>query len=252
MRILVHRALLILAAAAIAAGAATAQQKGRCRIEGSVLDQNGEPVAAATITLFAGDQVVARTSSDAEGTFRCGHLPRVPVLVEALGPDSPRASEQLRAFSPDGVALVDLTLRRGGRIVGTVLDPDGKPVADAAVAMTSADGRRHTARSDAHGNVVLDHLPRDERLVAAWAAPHVAAGTLCDVAGDTTTTVQLQRGPGRTLRFRVLGMTPAQQAVARMELFCVEKRPQWCPWTLPVAATANRSAELELWEIRDL
>jgi len=98
-----HRIAAIVLAGAVALAPATAQTRGRCRIEGSVLDQNGEPVPAAAITAFDGDRAIARTTSDAEGTFRFGHMPRAPVLVEATGP----GSERVPAFSPDGIALLD-------------------------------------------------------------------------------------------------------------------------------------------------
>src|SRR5262245_19940185 len=157
MRTVFAPALAIVAGLA-AVGSATAQRNGRCRIEGRVLDQNGEPVPAATIALSRGEQVVARTASDAEGIFRFGHLPRAPVRLEATSAGSAFAIGQVKAFSPEGIALVDLTLHRGGRFAGTVLDPDGHPVARAGVAITTADDRLHTATCDDAGNFVLDHV----------------------------------------------------------------------------------------------
>jgi hypothetical protein len=62
-----------------------------------------------------------------------------------------------------------------GSIEGVVVDPDGKPVADAVVHETSDDGHplggtifRSATMTDAHGKFVLDHVIPAEK-VAVWA-----------------------------------------------------------------------------------
>jgi outer membrane receptor protein involved in Fe transport len=80
----------------VAARGASAQ--GRTRIEGVVLDQRGEPVRAATVTLLMGADAAAETVSDAGGRFAFQDVTvaAVTLLVRATGFASAERTLSLR------------------------------------------------------------------------------------------------------------------------------------------------------------
>src|SRR4030095_4355006 len=61
--------------------AASQQKLERQVVEGVVVDQAGDPVASATVTLV-GNSTTAATSTDNEGRFRLESTPQSPLFLE--------------------------------------------------------------------------------------------------------------------------------------------------------------------------
>lgn len=154
-------------------------------IEGIVFDPNGSPVAGAVVTAGSGmiafggedgaafSMVVniaapgessvggvanAKTTTDENGIFRLeGLKPGNQQLVARHESWAESSSLQVAA----GSRAVELQLRIGGQLVGTVVGPDGKPLSGVPV-FTSSNSIEATgsarADSDAQGRFVLKHV----------------------------------------------------------------------------------------------
>jgi len=248
------RIVLLLCALVAAPAAAGAQQPNTFRLEGMVCDRAGKPIPAASIRVLRGDQQVAHTGADAGGVFVVGRLPRTELIVEAQAAGYARAQQTVSGWSTDGLALAELVLPAGRRVVGTVVGPDGRPVPGAAVAASGADEAGCHAVASATGQFVFDALPLGAVAVFAWAPGFVTSRTECSAVGDARVQVQLRAGGGRTLRFSVRGATAAQLAAAQCELEARQPfadRPSLF-WCLPRGATRNQAREPDMWEITDL
>ncbi len=162
-------------------------------LAGRVVDAEGEPVAAAELSLrnADGEQLVvqradsawfASTTSRANGSFHLAGLPRDSrlVLLAMAGGYLPR--EQAVTTGSDDQRL-DVELSRGARLAGVVLDPAGRPAAGARVDVTADPDQQRmststsrTALTDAEGRFeVLGLRPGgytiDARLDAAASRP---------------------------------------------------------------------------------
>jgi protocatechuate 3,4-dioxygenase beta subunit len=73
-------------------------------VEGIVTDWAGDPVAGATVTIRAGDEVVAELRTDARGRFDASGIPEGDIVLEAAPPDD-------RADDLAAVALTSDVLR---------------------------------------------------------------------------------------------------------------------------------------------
>jgi len=140
-------------------------------VEGSVLDDaSGEAVAGASIEpWFRG--LGHSTTSDSSGRFVLhglgddGRPARVRLQVHADG----YANEKVELPAPiQGAMRVEVRLRSGVHVRGSLVDSEGRPVAGARVAAVGhgvvADARRFdsmSARSDAQGRFELQGLRRD-------------------------------------------------------------------------------------------
>lgn len=124
------------------------------RIRGHVVDDQGRPVAGASVTADGGYE----TATDAEGAFA---ILAFATHIEVHASD-PR-------YSGDALAVLDvgagesveglvLRLDHGCRVEGRVLDAAGVPVVGASVTAVSP-GRASLAESDADGGFFLAALP---------------------------------------------------------------------------------------------
>lgn len=123
------------------------------RVEGEVVYGRGEPIAGAEVWLadgqrsWLGGRTVARTGAD--GRFALRALDdRHAIGVRARG-FAPAPMEVLRAKDTADGATIHLRFvleHPGGAVVGSVLDPDGRPVAGARVALDSST--RSFSRAD--------------------------------------------------------------------------------------------------------
>lgn len=165
--------------AALAWDAATglSPDEARWAVVGRVLQEDGKtPAPNTTVTLITMDpdapRLWARTASDAKGEFRL-RLSRVPsdlnpsaVHLVACDPSSGRASwcPSLASLETreDGVRCAELRLRATGKVEGTVVDEEGKPVSDASVlaSLIRGDGTysTETIAVGEGGTFRIDHV----------------------------------------------------------------------------------------------
>ncbi len=143
------------------------------RIRGRVVNQNGEPVGWAMIRFsppaespkalawVMGGSAIGYRYADGQGRFEIGGLPREKLGLVAVGEAS--FSEELAVdleANPD-MEAIELVVKPGFCISGTVVDGKGNPQAEATVAATGdfADGTY--ARAKVLGYGVIFHAFSD-------------------------------------------------------------------------------------------
>ena len=197
-------------------------------LEGSVLDDDGAPAAAMVRAQLeerggaggAGRLGILHQETDGDGRYRLEGLAPGSYRVAAFGFESGgHATAEVEVVA--GVNRLDLRLTRKSQasVSGRVLDPDGKPVAGAAVQLakessssgvtTQGDGSfeisvelgSYTATASARGWADSAPLPVE-----------VAAGqAVAGVAG-----LELRLRPGGTIAGRLLGVEPADLGRVRV------------------------------------
>jgi len=116
---------------------------------GRVLDRAGAPVAEASVTLLRTSEesdreleVIARTSSAADGTFQAGFAPHDGrVLFLATHPAHGTAQREVPVSGALRTEVGDLQLQAAGELAGRVLFPDGSPARRAEVRAAPAQSR---------------------------------------------------------------------------------------------------------------
>lgn len=200
----------------------TATEVASCQLElsrglelkGRIVDPDGQPIATAIVECMAEgsqqDRWIAFTHSDAQGRFVAGNRPeqgKVTLTVHASG------YEQLvvRGLDPSEEAVLQLRRTQPAtvRITGRIVDPEGRPVANAG-----ASGFCQTVRTDqTHGVTDSDGRFELGPLVPGDWVVHVRAAGHPDFRGEPRTlaaeaawdlgTITLQRGG--TARVRLVG-----------------------------------------------
>ncbi|MFN0059026.1 MAG: sigma-70 family RNA polymerase sigma factor [Planctomycetota bacterium] len=171
------------------------------RVVGVVLDPNGKGVVGATVRSLMSDPVIA-TKTDDSGRFVLEHLEPGTVQLEARADGFPRKrSARLTIVDGEEIAGVEIVLEEGVTVTGLVLDPDGKPLADArlsfkrggAMLMMSED-----ARTDAEGRFSAKGLRRGLDYSARATHPKYLQQALETFTADASSidlgTVTLRRG----------------------------------------------------------
>jgi RNA polymerase sigma factor (sigma-70 family) len=207
-------------------------------VEGRVLDaETGIGVAGARLHADIRRPAVAVTRSD--GSFRIDGWTAVPrwsadpmnrlaVLADGYSPawaDVPEAKDT-KAFT--------VTLRRGFDVTGTVVDPDGRPVADAQIGAVAAD-RNGASESfldtatDAAGAFRLGWFPLfASTFVSVTARDGARAAVAVPAAQTGQTTVDLgtiRVAPGRTVRGRVVDASGAPKQSVFVRLLDAKDEP---------------------------
>jgi hypothetical protein len=140
------------------------------RVQGTVTDPNGKPIAGATARTFHFTNRPVITGQD--GQFEIDGLS--PVVdrysLEITHPDYPAVSME---FSPGAVGETvnqDVVLKPGADIYGQVTDPNGKPVEGVQVGNTTSAAMWNciTAKTDYEGKYRLDNVDLGELVL--WAA----------------------------------------------------------------------------------
>jgi protocatechuate 3,4-dioxygenase beta subunit len=213
------------------------------RVEGRVVGPDGAPVPGASVRI-EGDDVLAlaigamggedpsAVPTDAEGRFAlvgvegtAGSAKRT--LSVRAGGFVPGKSEPFAIPEGATVEVPVVRLSRGATVRGSVLDPDGRPVADAKVQASPAregslvtgmeslfDAPQETV-ADSDGRFELAGLPEGKLSLTASGTVHAPGVAKVEVgAAGTTATVELRLRRARTLRVRVLGPDGAPVAGA--------------------------------------
>ncbi|HEX7185369.1 MAG TPA: carboxypeptidase-like regulatory domain-containing protein [Thermoanaerobaculia bacterium] len=195
-------------------------------LEGFVVDAAGKPVEGAEIRLTdAGDPFPIRRRSGGDdepaglsgvdGSFRIEDLSAgSPVDVSASRTGyAPGEAQGIQVPADPPIRLV---LQAVGTISGRVVDPNGKPIADAFVhvgfgpragrGMTMLSGGPQADRSDAEGNFrITDVIPGPVELSAQ--APGWQRGTVAGLelrGGEEKSGIEIVLAPGAILKGRVL------------------------------------------------
>lgn len=136
-------------------------------VEGLVKDSEGKPLAGAEV----GASVVGKPglfwaggSADAAGRYRIENLPLNESIQISVFKDGYRR-DQFKASAAEQTTHFDITLiprPHGGSVKGTVLDHDGRPIAQARLFNQGNDFRdERITTSDDGGNFLLDDLFRN-------------------------------------------------------------------------------------------
>jgi len=171
--------LLILLAATSAAAQQPTPQTRNDAISGRVVNEAGQPIAGASVSLdVMGASMGRRTSTDSDGNFKIGGLDggiyRLFLYAPGYVTQSPNSSSPM--FRPGDKA--ELTMSRGAVIAGTVTNISGEPlvmVQVRAFQIRDVDGNR-VQRAYSSDGVMSD----DRGYYRMWSLP---AGTYVIAAG---------------------------------------------------------------------
>ncbi len=232
------------AAADVPVGAAVnLRLKPGVTVVGRVLDLTSQkPIANATVTglerdaaRFGRDAAHTAKSGD-DGTFRLPDCATGIVVVEAIAPGKARtrldrvvAKPQAAGEEPKFEANT-LYLQPGGRIAGRVVGPEGKPLADAIVTATAADGSlfamvregRGAQRTDGEGKFVFDGIAAGNKYTVRATKEGLAAqdeGPIPVEAGTDRGDLELKLDAGASLAFRLVTAqdAPVKDVGARLQ-----------------------------------
>lgn len=205
-------------------------------VAGRVLDLTTQkPVAGATVTGLErdaaafGPKAAHTVASLEDGTFQIPDCAPGIVVVEATAPRKARArldhvvaklsappSERGKEEDAPKPEANVLYLQPGGRVAGRVVGPDGKPLADAVVTATAADGslfamlregRSGAQRTDPDGRFDFDGLVAGNKYTVHAAKDGLAAqdeGPIPIEAGTDRGDLELRLEAGASLAFRLV------------------------------------------------
>ena len=175
-------------------------------ISGRVVDKSGAPITASAVVSAsqpargmmssAGDLFVT-AEADEEGRFVLAGLSPGAHHLTATAPGFGNSE---RVMAEPGASNVTLTLPLTGSIRGTVVDPEGRPVASFQAMARSSERRGFGGMSvqDVEGALVLDDVAEGEyavEIVSADFLPEAISSVL--VSGGSVTeigTIRLRRG----------------------------------------------------------
>ena len=196
------------------------------KVIGRVLDANGKPVPGATVGLSTSGSIFSGSAlwekCNADGTYSydgkpLGRTGRLSARAPGFG-DTER--EDVVVLDPAEPTVVDFTLRpepaKGAsasvsqtvaarrKVSGTVVGPNGKPVADALVRwdMRMDSNSLPETKTDAKGEFLLDHMPDEPNILSIMAKGLVPSFPIVDAGGDQSLKVELKTGA--TIRGRVV------------------------------------------------
>lgn len=155
--------------------------KAAASIAGVVVDQQGAPVAYATVRLssktYSADMVHRQAAADDKGTFEIKGLPRTALRVRAEGEEASSAAVDLDLAATPQKKDVKLVLDRTATIAGVVVDDQNEAVPEATVSaypdflageVDWVMASNATATTDGDGRFVLKGLEQGKFRV--WAS----------------------------------------------------------------------------------
>lgn len=197
-------------------------------LSGQVVDASGrKPVPNALVRVSEDAGAVAR--ADAEGRFRVEAPGRRRFVLEVLAPGFLLKKVVITRPQLVSRTIGTLALERAGRLRGRVVDPQGRPLADAAVlaihqsalgdrAFSPSDPVADRAETDSQGRFELPHVRPEQRYEIrasrAGAFPAAQSATVGDPAMQPRD-LTLVLAPARAARGKV--QDPAGRPIAGAE-----------------------------------
>lgn len=202
----------------------TAQGPG-ASVSGVVLDPDGKPLAAATVRARLETAKTSGTGAQtgANGAYTVAPLEGGVYQIEARAPG-------FRVETLAGVVLhagerlrnVDFVLDRGERVLGVVLNPEGRPAADATVAARPLGAKRDAepeaaGRTGKDGTFEVTGLSFGKKeLVATAEGYRRSAPVIVEIAARTAARIELRLEHGVFVAGRVTTSKGAPAAGARV------------------------------------
>jgi hypothetical protein len=224
-----------------------------------VVDEGGNPVGGAEVTLLAAGRAAGVAFAGADGRARFANV-LGPVALRVATPGRAAVERALGPLPEAGSVEETVAVAAAGASVsGAVVDGEGRPVGLVAIAAAGPGGAVARAVSDPHGRFTLRGLAAGRwRLEARHAdfAPAVVwaeAGTddveiMLSGGGGVRADVRDALTSGPILAFAVRARGPngadLRRAFARGELELTSLAPG--PWTLTVEARGYATRELQL------
>lgn len=187
-------------------------------VTGHVHDQDGEPVFRARVVAreTAALGVARQADGDGartgpEGAFELTSLAPGRYRINAFHPLYQAASSgPFTVGSSGNTTSVEIVMRKGAAISGSVIDPDGVPAPWARVQCVNSDGspffggaiggvRVKIATADRNGRFRFDDLPRARLVLSAWSDDALSGPRQVDLsarpaAGDLTLYLEASKG----------------------------------------------------------
>lgn len=175
-----------------------------CRVEGVISDQEGLPIAGATVRNISHR---TRTVTGTDGRFVLDHLPRDRSFgIEAMKAGYVR--ERATVETRDDVFVRDFVLNRGVAVHGFVLDPSGKPVRGARlwIGFSRFAYNRLDAVSRDDGRFLFSSVPPGNQTLVADKPGFAVVTTkiLTPDQGQTMAPLTIQMTRGNSIAGRVV------------------------------------------------
>ena len=200
------------------------------RVSGQVVDERGEPIVGASVRArpegqagsgggrFAGFN---RAVSDQEGRFEVTDVEPGPLTLEATAEGfQPARLSSLDVPMGEELSEVELVMRPGTEIRGTVRDAAGEAVAGVMVTVSEAGGTRRggvSGETDGDGRYQVSGVGSGLRTVSARGEGSARASKNVEVETDALT-VDLQFSGGVEVAGRVVDSGGVPVAEARVSL----------------------------------
>ena len=185
-------------------------------VAGTVWSPEGEPVVGAQLRLLRDGATTSFNSmhggpdatTDEEGRYLFESLEAGTYTLRAAPVGSllaARVRSGIQVGSDQAVTGIDLTLSRGGTLVGRVLDSTGAPVSGATIFVRDALGRVldpvSECSTDGNGHFVCEGVPEETITVSARRDQNVSPESApVAVPRDGRAEVELTLAPGTLLR----------------------------------------------------
>lgn len=160
-------------------------------ISGYALDNAGNAVAGAAVSIFW-DEEVRYTTSGTDGFFAFYNVTTGYYIITASATNYYNGSHSLRAYGgveSNGTVILSLTSTPSpvpGAIAGTVFDEDYLPISGATVTLNPASATPVTTTSETDGSYFFTDVSSGTHTLTADEASHVSDSITVDVGPNIT------------------------------------------------------------------